>query len=182
MAGVQLARRSISKADAERQFDLLFDEYLKDGNSDSGFDGETQREAGSAGEEADEVYIPGEQNERREQQKTIREVAHVLQSLGDQYQKRFGAGLTKSGFILTALFKDQASALEYNTFKNTVESLTTTERSTADFVFMMCLTRDVVKHVGDFAGKAKSFFRRFIGQSYIQKITEAGGVKEYVEE
>jgi hypothetical protein len=71
------------------------------------------------------------------------------------------------------------TSLEYNTFKNTVESLTTTDRNTADFIFMMCLSRNVVSHVGSAANKAKNFFRRYIGANYIPKLADAGGVVRY---
>lgn len=43
MACVQLPRRSISKADAERQFDLLFDEYFKENVSAVTSDGDARR-------------------------------------------------------------------------------------------------------------------------------------------
>jgi sulfatase maturation enzyme AslB (radical SAM superfamily) len=67
------------------------------------------------------------------------------------------------------------ATLEYGTFKNTVESLTTADRNTADFQFMMCLTRNVVGQVGNAANRAKNFFRRYIGENYIPEMAEAGG-------
>ena len=68
------------------------------------------------------------------------------------------------------------TSLEYDAFKNTVESLTTADRNTADFLFMMCLSRNVVGHVGNAANKAKNFFRRYIGNNYIPEMAQAGGV------
>ena len=68
------------------------------------------------------------------------------------------------------------ATLEYGTFKNTVESLTTSDRNVADFVFMMSLSRSVVNHVGNAASKAKNYFRRYIGSNYIDAMADAGGV------
>ena len=68
------------------------------------------------------------------------------------------------------------ATLEYGTFKNTVESLTTSDRNVADFVFMMSLSRNVVNHVGNTASKAKNYFRRYIGNNYIDAMADAGGV------
>ena len=77
--------------------------------------------------------------------------------------------------MLTALFT-QATLLEYNTFRNAVEGLTTNDRNTTDFVFMMCVSRKVVGHVGDYANKAKNYFRRYLGETYIGAVANAGGV------
>ncbi|CAB4020448.1 Hypothetical predicted protein, partial [Paramuricea clavata] len=82
---------------------------------------------------------------------------------------------------LTALFTE-ATALEYETFQNTVGNLTTTDRNTADFVFMMCLSRNVIGRLGSATNKAKNFFRRYIGSNYIREMAEAGGVAQYVQQ
>ena len=76
---------------------------------------------------------------------------------------------------LAALFT-KATSLEYDTFKNTVENLTTNDRNKADFVFMMCVSRKVVDHVGHYAGKAKNYFRRYLEETYIGAVANAGGM------
>ena len=41
---------------------------------------------------------------------------------------------------------------------------------------MMCVSRKVVDHVGHYAGKAKNYFRRYIGETYIGAVANAGGM------
>ena len=188
---VSIPRRPITSAEAERQFDLLFDEYFafKDGFKTEGLAsaqfrscGRDRLESGGAVEECDEVYIPPEQQDPEQvtQRQAIREVARELQTLGDQFAEKYGASLNRADTNLTNLFK-QVTSLQYDAFKNTVESLTTSDRNTADFVFMMCLSQNVVSHVGTAAHKAKNFFRRYIGENYIPGMAQAGGVRQYVQ-
>ena len=188
---VSILRRPITIPEAEQQFDLLFDEYFafKDRLKTEGLvsvqfrsGGQDRLESGGAVEECDEVYIPPEQQnpEQVTQQQAIREVARELQTLGDRFAEKYGDRLNRADLNLTNLF-NHVTTLEYSAFKNAVESLTTSDRNTADLVFMMCLSRNVVSHVGAAAHKAKNFFRRYIGANYIREMAQAGGVREYVQ-
>lgn len=195
MAGVVIYRRPISVEEAEQQFDLLFDEYFKD---DFGFHAQglcfasgsrSEREedfkvildGGSPGEEFDDVHIPDERQEPQQvaQREAISQVAQQLRTLGDQYTEQHGNNFTVANSTLTALFTE-VTGLEYDTFQNTVESLTTTDRNTEDLVFMMRLGWNVVGRLGSARNKATNFFRRYIGSNYIGEMAQAGGAVQYV--
>ena len=81
---------------------------------------------------------------------------------------------------LTALFTE-VTGLEYETFQNTVESLTTTDRNTEDLVFVMRLGWNVVGRLGSARSKAFNFFRRYIGSNYIGEMAQAGGAVRFMD-
>lgn len=66
--------------------------------------------------------------------------------------------------------------LDYETFKDAVGNLTTNDRNKADFVFVMCLCKNVSQNVGHLKYKVRNLFQRYIGNNYIEEIANVGGV------